>query len=457
MRRLIRFQIGASWALLMVIAVVALLLGDLPLFVSGPLIAAVVAAGAAGLGAAAGALRLLERIATASGAISRGQLSERVHRPPGPLREVAEAFNGMAAELQSRIESGARARNRLMAALNSSIDAIVAVDREGRVTFANSAAASLFAKTEEEMEGNPFVWLMASEQVVEALRVSREESRRQSFIIERPNRRYLSVIVSPIVGGGAWSSLVVMHDLTEMKRLEKVRRDFVANVSHELRTPLAALKSVIETLQGGAMEDRDLARDFLSRADSEVDRLVQMVEELLELSRIESGEVPMTLGPVDMGAIVSSAAERLRPQAVRQGLVLTVTVPAGLPAVTGDAVRLERAVVNLIQNSLKFTPAGGRVDVEARLDNGSLSVTVSDTGVGIEPEDLPRIFERFYKGDRARGGAGSGLGLAVVKHTAEAHGGGVRAESEPGKGSRFTLSLPLEHRPPAGGGTAPPG
>lgn len=457
MRRLIRFQIGASWAVVTVVAVVSLLLGDLPLFVSGLLIAVALLAGAAGLGTAAGALRLLDRIATASRAISRGQLSERVQRPPRPLREVAEAFNSMAAELQSRIESGTRARNRLMAALNSSIDAIVAVDREGRVTFANSAAASLFAKSEEEMEGNPFVWLMASEQVVEALRVSREESRRQSLIIERPNRRYLSVIVSPIVGGGAWSSLVVMHDLTEMKRLEQVRRDFVANVSHELRTPLAALKSVVETLRGGAMDDRDLARDFLSKADSEVDRLVQMVEELLELSRIESGEVPMTLGPVDMGAIVSSAAERLRPQAERQGLVLTVTVPAGLPAVTGDAVRLERAVVNLIQNSLKFTPAGGRVDVEARLDNGSLSVTVSDTGVGIEPEDLPRIFERFYKGDRARGGAGSGLGLAVVKHTAEAHGGAVRAESEPGKGSRFTLSLPLEPRPPARGGTASSG
>jgi two-component system phosphate regulon sensor histidine kinase PhoR len=446
-RFLIRLQIGVTWLVVMAVAMLALLVGDLPLPVKGALIALVVVAGALGFSAAASVLRLLEGIAATSRAISSGQLGERVHRPRGALREPANVFNDMAAELQSRIESGTRARNRLMAALNSSIDAIVAVDGEGRVTFANSAAAALFGKTEQEMEGNPFVWLMASEKVVEALRVSREEGRRESLIIERPNRRYLSVIVSPIVGGGAWSSLVVMHDLTEMKRVEQVRRDFVANVSHELRTPLAALKSVIETLQGGAVEDRDLARDFLSRADSEVDRLVQMVEELLELSRIESGEVPMRHEPVDMAAIVWSAAERLRPQAQRQGLSLSVKVAGGLPAVMGDAVRLERAVINLIQNSLKFTPAGGCVDVEAHADSGSLSVIVSDTGVGIEPEDLPRVFERFYKGDRARGGAGSGLGLALVKHTAEAHGGAVRVESEPGKGSRFTLSVPLDHRP----------
>jgi two-component system phosphate regulon sensor histidine kinase PhoR len=224
----------------------------------------------------------------------------------------------------------------------------------------------------------------------------------------------------------------------------------VANVSHELRTPLASVKSVIETLQGGALEEQATARDFLTRMDMEVDRLVNLVEELLELSRIESGEVPLVRRPVSIGEVVVSAVERMRPAARRRRLKLSVDVPPQLPPVVGDAARLERVVVSLVDNAIKFTMPEGAVQVSAALNDGRVAITVRDTGVGIDPQDLARTFERFYKADRSRQGGGTGLGLAIVKHTVEAHGGSVAVESEPGRGSAFTIFVPVSSSPSAG-------
>jgi len=401
-------------------------------------------------------MRPLGRLARAARSIASGNLGERVSpRPSGEVGKVADAFNQMAQTLQEMVEAASRERHRLTAALNSSIDAVVAVDPEGRVTFANAAAERLFTRSREELVGNPFAWILPNEQVIEALRSSREEGQQETRLIERPNRQYLQVITTPIVGGGDWAALVVFHDLTDVRRVEQVRQDFIANVSHELRTPLASIKSVVETLQAGALEDRQAAQEFLSRADAEVDRLVQLVEELLELSRMESGQAPLAQKPVDMGHVLSQAVERLRPQAEKRALSLTLEVASDLPPVVGDAERLERVVVNLIHNALKFTPAGGSIRVSAGLAGSAVAVKVSDTGIGVAPEDLPRIFERFYKADRARNqadvqpdrGGGTGLGLAVVKHTVEAHGGTVGVESDLGRGSTFSFSIPAAPLP----------
>lgn len=392
--------------------------------------------------------RPLGRLARTARAIASGNLRERLTpRPSGEMGQLADAFNQMAQGLEELIAAASQERNRLMAALNSSIDAVVAVDGGGRIVFANVAAERLFFRSQQELVTNPFVWVMPNEQVMEALRASREEGRRESRLIERPNRQYLQVITTPIVGGGDWAALAVFHDLTEVKRVEQVRRDFVANVSHELRTPLASIKSVIDTLEGGALDDRAMALEFLARADAEVERLVQLVEELLELSRIESGEVPLARKMVEMGAVLARAVERMEPLADKKGLSLTLEAAPSLPPILGDAQRLEQAAVNLIHNAIKFTSAGGSVRVSAALKNGAVTVEVSDSGVGIAPENLPRIFERFYKADRARGGGGTGLGLAVVKHTVEAHGGTISVESEPGRGSTFAFSLPAASLP----------
>jgi two-component system phosphate regulon sensor histidine kinase PhoR len=398
--------------------------------------------------------RPLSRLAKVARSIAAGNLSERVSpRPPGELGDLGDAFNQMATSLERLIDSASQERNRLIAALNSSIDAVVGVDGQGHIIFANAAAERLFSRSQADLLGTPFGWAMPDEQATEALRASRQNSSRETRLIDRSDRRHLQVIIAPIVGGGEWTTLVVFHDLTDVKRVEQVRRDFVANVSHELRTPLASIKSVIETLQSGALDDRAAAQDFLSRADAEVDRLVQIVEELLELSRVESERVPLAREPVRMGDVLAEAVERLRPQAEKEGLTLTLDVPPDLPLVVGDAERLEQAAVNLLHNAIKFTPGGGSVRVWAHRADGAVTVSVSDTGIGIAPEDLPRVFERFYKADRARTraaarpGGGTGLGLAVVKHTVEAHGGTVSVESDLGRGSTFSFSIPVAPEP----------
>ncbi len=416
---------GASLAVVLIVAVL-LVLG-----------AALVFSAASAVG------RSAREFGGAAREIAEGQMATRMDITDDDLGQAAGEFNRMAARLEARIEGASQERNRLMAAINSSVDAVIAVDAENNVTFANAAVEAMLDKTPTEITGQPFVWVVPAAEVIQALRESHEGGAQSSHVIERPVRRYLRAIVTPIRGGGDWASLVVFHDLTDVKRVEEVRRDFAANVSHELRTPLAAIKSVIETLEGGAMEDPVVAHDFLSRADAEVDRLVVMVEELLELSRIESGELETRHEEVALGETVSSAADRLRPNADRAGLSLAVNVAPGIPLITGDRVSLERAVVNLVHNAIKFTPDGGTIEVEVGSKDGGVEVAVRDTGAGIEPQDLPRVFERFYKADRARRAGGTGLGLAVVKHTIEAHGGHVHAESTLGSGSTFRFWLPL--------------
>jgi len=390
-------------------------------------------------------IRPLGALANAARGVARGDLTRRVKpRPAGEIGEVADAFNQMAQSVEGLVDAVSEERSRLTAVLDSGSDAVVAVDAEGRVTFANRAVEPLLQRRPQEAVGNPFVWVMPEDQVVQALRDARQTGERRSLVIERPKGHFLQVSAAPIAGGGDWVALVVFHDVTEAKRVEDTRRDFIANVSHELRTPLASIKSVVETLQSGALDDKVVAQDFLSRADAEVDRLVQMVTELLELSRLESGQAPLARERVDVGQMLGAAVERMLPQAERKGLALTLEVASGLPPIVGDAQRLEQATVNLLDNAIKFTPEGGSVKVSARAADDAVRVEVEDNGVGISAEKLPRIFERFYKVDRARGDRGTGLGLAVVKHTIEAHGGTISARSEEGRGSTFTFTLPVQ-------------
>jgi two-component system phosphate regulon sensor histidine kinase PhoR len=359
------------------------------------------------------------------------------------LSELGDSVRQVTTALAELVATASQDRSRLLAAMNSSSDAVVGVDRAGKVSFANVAAERLLARLHDDLIGASFAWLMPNAELVDALKASQKQGRPVVVTIERPNKQYLRATATPIVGGGDWAALVVFHDFTDIRRAEQMRRDFVANVSHELRTPLASIRAVIETLEGGALNDPEASRDFLSRAQTEVDRLTQLVAELLELSRIESGDVPFDREPVDIGKEVSEAVQRLRSQAERIGVGLRADVQPGMSAVLGDGDRIERAVVNLLHNALKFTPSGGQVNVTARESKNTITIQVSDNGVGIDERDLARIFERFYKGDRSRRAEGSGLGLSLVKHTVEAHGGSVAVESEPGCGSTFTISLPV--------------
>ena len=249
---------------------------------------------------------------------------------------------------------------------------------------------------------------------------------------------------------------VAIEDLTELRRMERVRRDFIANISHELRTPLASVRLLAETLEEAIDTDRDKAQTFLEKIETEVMHLTGLVTELLELSRIESGLVPMVIEPVEAGQLVREVMARMLPQAQRHRVTLRTEIHQGHSLVGADSKQIARVLVNLIHNAIKFTPSGGVVTIGTRLQPGgrAQSFFVQDTGAGIQPEELSRIFERFYKADRARsksdfigpGGGGSGLGLSIARHVVEAHGGRINVESTPGKGSTFTFTLPVTVR-----------
>lgn len=440
----LRFNLLIAFALLAGASVIALVATAASLAATIT-VGAIVAVGGFVLWLAAERVdRSVRVIRGAAREMARGEFGTRLPaEDAGELAGAFQDFNEMSRSFEERVEAASQERNRLMAAINSSVDAVVALGEDGVVRFANAAAETLVGKGEDLLVGQPLAWAVADGDVIDAVRRAREEGVASRHLIERPNRQVLEAYVAPIAGGGEWTLLVVFHDVTESKRLDDVRRDFVANVSHELRTPLSAVKSVIETLQGGAVDEPDVARDFLARAETEVERLVQLLEELLALSRLESGDLHFTEHPLDMRDVVRSVGQRMAPHAQRAGVDLRVDVDGRVQGVSGDPAALERAIVNLVDNAIKFTPKGGSVDLSSRADDGSVTIVVADTGAGIDPLDLPRVFERFFKADRARQRGGTGLGLAIVKHTVEAHGGSIGVESQLGAGSVFRLKLPL--------------
>src|SRR6185503_5902808 len=339
------------------------------------------------------------------------------------ISSLISTFNLQHATLESE-------RARLATVLEQMTDGVLIADSQGIVQFANPAAGRLF-QTSSPIHRS-LTEVIRNHQLVEAWRRSQRTRELQSESVEVPTRhQYLQLVVIP--DSHATGSLLLVQDLTRIRRLETVRRDFISNLSHELRTPLASLKALTETLQDGALDDPPAARQFIGHIQVEVDALTQMVTELLELSRIESGR------PFDL---LDSASRRMQVQAERAGLSLRVECTNDLPKVKIDSQRLEQVLVNLIHNAVKFTRTGGEVLLFAESGPGEVRFAVRDTGIGIPLEDVPRIFERFYRVDKSRTGSGTGLGLAIAKHIVEAHGGKIWAESTEGKGSTFYFTIP---------------
>ncbi len=384
-----------------------------------------------------GLTRLAERLA-------RGDLDGRIHlSSQDEVGRLAEAFNRMAAEIQTQMEALADQRNKLTAVLTHMADGVLITDGEGRVRLVNPAAARMLGLSQGTSAGESFVSVARDHQVVEVWRRCRESGEEQSEAVEMVGHGpFLRVVATPLRGTPQDGCLVLLQNLTQIRRLETVRRDFISNISHELRTPLASLKALVDTLHDGALDDPPAAHRFLEHMETEVDAMTQMVQELLELSRIESGQVPLRLKPTPVADVVLPPVERLRTQAERAGLRLTVDLPPNLPPLLADAERVQQVVTNLVHNSIKFTPSGGQVTLSAEPAGNEVIISVRDTGVGIPANDLPRIFERFYKADRARSGGGTGLGLAIAKHIVLAHGGRVWATSVEGQGSTFYVALP---------------
>jgi two-component system, OmpR family, phosphate regulon sensor histidine kinase PhoR len=358
--------------------------------------------------------------------------------------QLSQAFTHLTAELNNQIDELTSERGKLSAVLTHMTDGVLIVDGEGNVRLINPAAMQIFGVTEAEALDKTLIEAVRNHLFVELWRKSLATGRQQNTILEiSPDRLFIQGIATPLTQSMPDHVLLVFQDLTRVRRLEMVRRDFVSNVSHELRTPLASLKALTETLMEGALEDPPAARRFLVRMEHEIDNLTQMVRELLELSRIESGRVPLDRRAVTPYELITAAIERMQVQSERAGLNISVDIPEDIPNVSADPERMEQVLVNLIHNAIKFTSPGGEIKAGAFTRPGKVVFYVQDSGVGIPAESLQRIFERFYKADRARSGGGTGLGLSISRHLVEAHEGRIWAESEPGKGSSFYFSLPI--------------
>ena len=375
------------------------------------------------------------------------QLAKSLHDPKIPLphlREIEELLSmieSRKATFSAELFSLQTENERLATVLEQLTDGVLIADADGRVQFANPAASKLFGTHNPTQQS--VAQVVRSHQLIEAWKRCQQTRQLQIEAVEIATRKqYLQIIVIPDRHEGG--SLLLAQDLTQVRKLETVRRDFISNVSHELRTPLASLKALTETLQGGALADPEAGPRFLDRIHTEVDALTQMTQELLDLSRIESGQVQLNFEIISPRKLIYSAADRMKAQVERAHLKLDVKCEDGLQNIKADKNRLEQVLVNLIHNAVKFNKPGGSITLSAEPTSGGVRCAVRDTGVGVPMESLNRIFERFYRVDSSRTGSGTGLGLSISKHIIEAHGGKIWAESEEGRGSTFFFIVPLD-------------
>lgn len=380
--------------------------------------------------------------------ITRGEYSARVlPQSQGQEAELIQAVNDMTDRLRTDLRRLAEKSEQLSIVFENMADGVLITDELGRVVRLNPAAARLLNANPDKAEGRSYAEVVRHHQLIDLWQTCRTEGGEAVAAVELNRNLFLQAFVTPFEENGTRGYLVILQDLTQVRFLQTVRRDFISNISHELRTPLAAVHAIVETLQDGALDEPEYAQRFLQRAGGELDTMTQMVEELLELSRIESGQVPLKMSATAVSDLILVPVERLRPFAERGDVNVQVARLDELPLVLADAERMRRVVTNLLHNAIKFTPGGGTVELSAyveRLPIQEVVIQIRDNGVGVAKEDQERIFERFYKSDRARTRhqAGTGLGLAIAKHLVEAHGGRIWVAGKEGKGSTFFFTIP---------------
>ena len=347
--------------------------------------------------------------------------------------------------LHDQREAAARSAALLTALQEAQLDAVLIIAADRNVQALNPAAKALFGA--QAAAGQTLILLSRSvelDELVEHCLSGGADCDRQ--LVLGPGHVPYRARAVLTAGNGV---VLVLQDLGELQRLGRARRDFVANISHELRTPLTSIRLRVDTLRSHPARSPAEQDDLLEKISVETEALGQLSQELLDLAQIESGQALVRLVPVSVAALVTTVIERLGPQAARKQISVVEDVPARLLA-WADTAQLTRALGNLVHNAIKFTPPGGEIRVTAAAAEGDVVVQVADTGPGIPPEDLPRVFERFFRGDKARAGGGTGLGLAIAKHVVEAHGGRLEVASEgrPGRGAtfRFTLAAADPHK-----------
>ena len=353
----------------------------------------------------------------------------------------------MAASIEEKIEALKEDRAKMAATLIAMQEGVMVLSVDGTLRLINPAMERMIGRQGAELTGKSYWEVIRQPRLHEfiAHALAGGAGATTEIGLGTGPDRIFQVYTSSLSEGEGYSPglVLVFHDITDLRRLEQVRKDFVANVSHELRTPLTAIKGYVEALRDDPKVELPQRNRFLEIIETHTDRLNLIITDLLLLSKIESGQIPLKQEPVELGLLINRTLGLLSHQIDRKQHKMVLNIPATLPPVLGDEERLGQVFSNLLDNAVKYTPDKGTLTITAVLNDRMIEVGIEDTGIGIPPKDLSRIFERFYRVDKARSRelGGTGLGLAIVKHLVEAHGGTVFAESS-GKGSRFTVKLP---------------
>jgi two-component system, OmpR family, phosphate regulon sensor histidine kinase PhoR len=389
--------------------------------------------------------RGLRRLTAVARGMAGGDLEVRSRLPtPDELGELGRALDHLAENLSRSLRELRDDRDLLGRILESMREGVLVMDGEHRILLANPSLRDMLV-LDSDVVGRSTIEVIRNAELhalVDQAMAAREPLADEIEVGGLKPRRLL--VHAARVSGEPRALLLVLFDVTEMRRLETVRRDFVANVSHELRTPIASLRSAAETLGTALERDPKGAAQFVDIIERNSRRLGELIGDLLDLSKIEAREISLNLEPLDVAGLTGRALAHFAERAAARGIRLTAAIPANLEPAQGDAHAFDRVLTNLVDNALKYCPDGAEVSVSARASDGRIVVTVADTGPGIEARHLPRLFERFYRVDagRSREMGGTGLGLSIVKHLCEAMGGEVSVESALGKGSTFTFTLP---------------
>jgi two-component system phosphate regulon sensor histidine kinase PhoR len=362
------------------------------------------------------------------------------------IDQLALAFNAMSTQINEQFETLRNEKGKLSSILEQMQDGVVIVNDLGVVQSINPTAERMFGVKQSEVIGRQLIQSLNFYQVSELFeKTLKADSQTSEFIDLQQRHLYLQAIGSIMQDPAGNSVLLLFQDISKQRQVEVMRKDFVSNVSHELRTPLASLRALSETLQSGAVDDPPTAKHFIELMETEIAKLTQMVDELLALSRIESGRLPMKRELVKVKELIAEPVARMALLAQRAGINLLDKCTDAVSELLVDKEQIDQVLINLIHNAIKFTQPAGTVSVNANIDNGTVVFQVKDTGEGIPEEDLDRIFERFFKADRARATKGTGLGLSIARHVVESHGGRIWVQSTLGEGSTFYFSIPTSN------------
>ena len=392
--------------------------------------------------------RPIKEISWASHDIAGGNYSKKIFlQSNDEIGDLASAFNYMSDQVKARIEEVSESKSRLEAVFLSMFEGVIVVDVSGSILLMNEAIKN-FLRIEEHPLGRKPIEVIRNLQIQEIVDNTLRSNNNlisQEISTLLPEEKVLLVHATPIKKErNIEGAVLVFHDVTDLRRLEKIRQDFVANVSHELRTPISSIKGYAETLLEGALKDKENANDFLKIILSDSNRLAALIDDLLNLSKIESGKLAMETKPYKLLPIAEKVVSSLKGQIENKSITIKMNIPRDIPDILADETRIKQVFLNLIDNAIKYNRPNGEISIKAHETNGFVKVDITDTGIGIPNKDLPRIFERFYRVDKARSRelGGTGLGLSIVKHIVQSHNGEVSVQSAEGQGSTFSFTIP---------------